>query len=763
MSESAFPDFATAESVDVKTFGNTADVAQPGALTDVIVKSGSNQFHGRILEQYMNSSLQATNLDDALRAQGLRTGDGVRFYQDFSGDLGGRIKRDRLWFYAAIRDIRNERTLTGYSRTSGADGIYGTTDDDPGRPPALQQNQTIKVSNQLTRTNRLIGFWQRNWVVENQAQGSRFVPFEATREVQWEPIQYKLEWQGSPRGNLFYNVNYGRTSERIFYVATSPNTPARYDQRTQIQTGEYASATSAGRDDIYGSQSKRHTLNGTLTTIPQTLFGGKHEFKVGFRAWLENRRSQFDDRSSGNYRLIYDAGRPIQMMTYDFPVVARDGLQEYASFVMDQWRLADRLTLNLGFRWEKMRGNAPEQSKAPSTFGAPATFAAEDIVKWNAVAPRAAMAWDLNGDGRSVVKATYGWYNYRVSAAGFVSVFNKVRPQANLYRWSDPDANNDYTPGEINFTSDFITTSGGNTNLKNLDLKQPHTHEITASFEREVAPETSVRALYVFRQTVDDWEIINPLRDIGVYNIPVTRRDPGPDGRLDTADDAGPVTFFDFDASLRTQVGSQYRTRTNTDSYNTVEVALTKRASDRWSVVSSFQLTKNHRWVDRQSVANIANTPNDSFFPIDNTYEWTFKLAGNYLFPYRIEGAALFDAFSGIPGQRTYIFAAADPDGGPALRGFGTVALRLERFGARRGPQRNNLNLRVARSVNLPKGQSVRLELDALNALNTNVAWGNPGAGTPALGIVFLSGPNFGYAQQIVAPRIFRFGVTYRF
>ncbi len=215
---------------------------------------------------------------------------------------------------------------------------------------------------------------------------------------------------------------------------------------------------------------------------------------------------------------------------------------------------------------------------------------------------------------------TDGWYNYRVSAAGFVSVFNRVRPQANTYRWTDPDRNNDYTPGEVNLTvggPDYITTSGGNTNRKNLDLKQPHTHEITTSFEKEVAAETSLRLLYVFRQTKDDWEIVNPLRDISVYNTPITRRDPGPDGRLETADDAGRVTFYDFNPLLRTAVASQFRTRSNTDHFNTGEVSFTKRRSDRWSIVSSFQLTKNHRYVERTTA--VANTPNDQFFPIDNT------------------------------------------------------------------------------------------------------------------------------------------------
>ncbi len=756
MSESAFPDFSTAEQVDVKTFGNTADVAQPGALTDLVIKSGSNAFHGRYHEQYMHSSLQSSNLDDDLRAQGLRTTDGIRFYQDFAGDLGGRIIRDRLWFYGAMRDVRNERTLTGYAQGAGPDGQYNTSDDVPGYPPALQQNQTFKVSSQLTNANRLIGFWQRNWVDETQAQASRFVPFEATREVQWEPIQYKVEWQATPGSRLFYNVTYGRTSERIFYIPTSPTTPSRYDQVTLIQTGHYASPTSAGRDDIYGSQSKRHTITGTVSMFPGGLLGGRHELKVGFRAWLENRRSQFDDRRAGNYRLIYSNGSPIQMMTYDYPMLARDGMDEYSAYVMDQWRLGSRLTLNLGLRWEKVRGFAEAQSKSPSQFGLPASFPAEDIARWNALAPRAAAAWDIAGDGKSVVTATYGWYNFRISAAGFVSVFNKQRPQAFVYRWLDPDRNNDYTPGEVDLTiggNDYLTTSGGNTNLANLDLAQPHTHEMTAAFEREIARETSIRLLYVFKKTADDWEAVNPRRSSDVYDIELTRIDPGPDGRLDTSDDGGPVTLFDFPAALRPLVAAQYQTRANDDHFNTFEVTFNKRRSDQWSVISSFAVTKNHRWIDA-----IHESGNEAYFPLDETTEWSFKLAGTYSLPWQLDASALYDMFSGLPGQRTYIFPA-NQAGFQSLVGFATgVNLRLEPFGDRRGPVRQNLNLRLGRALSFGGGHQLRVEVDALNALNTNVAWGRTDPG-----ISFASGPTFGDVTQIVAPRIFRFGITYQF
>jgi hypothetical protein len=301
--------------------------------------------------------------------------------------------------------------------------------------------------------------------------------------------------------------------------------------------------------------------------------------------------------------------------------------------------------------------------------------------------------------------------------------------------------------------NDYLTTSGGNTNLANLDLAQPHTHEMTAAFEREIARETSIRLLYVFKKTSDDWEAVNPRRSPEVYNIEVTRIDPGPDGLLNTGDDGGAVTLYDFPAALRPLVAAQYQTRVNDDHFNTFEITFNKRRSDQWSVISSFAVTKNHRWIDA-----IHESGNEAYFPLDETTDWSFKLAGTYSLPWRLEASALYDMFSGLPGQRTYLFTAAQA-GFQSLVGFATgVNLRLEPFGERRGPVRQNLNLRVGRAFSFAGGQQIKIELDALNALNTNVAWGRTDPG-----ISFASGPTFGNVTQIVAPRIFRFGVSYQF
>ena len=90
---------------------------------------------------------------------------------------------------------------------------------------------------------------------------------------------------------------------------------------------------------------------------------------------------------------------------------------------------------------------------------------------------------------------------------------------------------------------------------------------------------------------------INTLRPYSAWSVPVTRRDPGPDGILGNADDAGTVTLFDYTAAFRggAFVNSQIVNATNADRYDSVEGTLTKRFSSRWTGQVSYFVVKNHR------------------------------------------------------------------------------------------------------------------------------------------------------------------------
>src|SRR5262245_38838092 len=68
-----YPDFATAQEVEIKSAGTSPEVPQAGSVWNLVTKSGGNQVHGRLGETYINGKhgLQANNVDDKLRAQGL--------------------------------------------------------------------------------------------------------------------------------------------------------------------------------------------------------------------------------------------------------------------------------------------------------------------------------------------------------------------------------------------------------------------------------------------------------------------------------------------------------------------------------------------------------------------------------------------------------------------------------------------------------------------------------------------------------------------
>ena len=66
---------------------------------------------------------------------------------------------------------------------------------------------------------------------------------------------------------------------------------------------------------------------------------------------------------------------------------------------------------------------------------------------------------------------------------------------------------------------------------------------------------------------------INTLRPYNAWSVPITRRDPGPDGVLGNGDDAGKVTLYDYTAAYRGAafVNAQTVNAPNTDRYHSVE------------------------------------------------------------------------------------------------------------------------------------------------------------------------------------------------
>ena len=116
----SFWDSQTLEEVRVQALGTDAEAPTRGVQMHAVVKSGGNDFHGSGFFAQTGRKLQSENLDDRLRAEGFTFGSAVDTQYDVSGDLGGRLIRSRLWFYAAARRRHQELQKFGAVKPDGS-------------------------------------------------------------------------------------------------------------------------------------------------------------------------------------------------------------------------------------------------------------------------------------------------------------------------------------------------------------------------------------------------------------------------------------------------------------------------------------------------------------------------------------------------------------------------------------------------------------------------------------------------------------------
>jgi hypothetical protein len=750
-----FPDQVAAQEIDVRTFGNGPDISASGAVISVVTKSGGNDFHGRYEEQYQNDAMQSSNLDAALRAQQLTTLDSTRYYNDVNADLGGRIVQDKLWFYSAYHDRRNERTATGFVMHAGSHLTFDPTSP-PFYPTVWSRQFTEKITAQATRRVQLIAYLGRDIQIANGNLGSvtpRFVPYESSTVSNNSPLTWTGEVRATLNDRILFNAQVGHVTYRTNYQDTPGNDTlvSRFNLATmEVSGGSISAQTSQAETKKI---ERRFMAQGNLTFVPQGISG--HELKTGYRVWLQAASAGDEpDHPAGNYQLIYNTVNgvpytPVEITTYNFPVTQLNRENAYSVYANDRWQIGTGLTLNLGLRYDGNHAWVPPQTKPQGQFGGSGSFPMIDSNRWRAPAPRLGAAWDVTGAGRTLVKMTYSRYNAEM-ADTFAAPFNQNGVVTDTYLWTDPTHCDCYVPATVDLNTngrDFVGLSGSTNNIQNFDLKSPREHELTASIEHGLTHDMTVRAVYVYKRMVDDIATINVLRPYSAYDIALGKPVPAPDGT--TAAGSPTITIYDFEPAYKGSafIGNEMVNRPDAadDHYHTAEVTLDKRQTGHWSIVTSIAATKNHRWLTTGSGASLAvpQSPNDVYFPVDDTWNVVYKLTGRYQLPYQLQLGGVFDVQRGAPGQRTALFSTPQS---------GFVTGRLEPYGAERGPVRSEANLRVSRSLRLAKGR-LQLELDALNVFNSNSVWT----------ATYASGPSFGAVTLIQSPRVFRLGAAYEF
>jgi len=776
-----YMDFGAFEEVQISTASHKAEMPHPGKMLQVIMKSGGNEFHGHFYFDYEGSGWQGDNVTQGLIDKGLYWSDlnnngtwdtgeaGLRLdrHFEFNAGIGGPIMKDKLWFYFNDRYRRYARFPTGVFYPDGRRGREDTWLD----------NQAIKATWQLTDKDKIVGVFERDYKEYPYRGASANVPPDSARLQKSPTYNFKVQWTRILSPNTFIDETFGRYYYWWKDLAYSLEA-STYDYDLDLYGG-----CIWARGEFWRCDDGRWQNMFAVSHYRDDLLGGDHDFKFGFDVlnefywrWYGGWPDDVRLRTETDLTTMKTTGYRVDIL--GGPQEEMDRLWNISGYVDDAWSIGDRLTLNLGLRFDYYGSYFPAGSFGSNTWsGVPhpvtgeylaspaASFPASGIIEgWTPISPRAGLIYDLTGDGRTALKASYGRY-YHNPSYDLAYYTNPVRQEYNYYYWND--LNQDAVFDGIQEIGRLISRSGGARSAIDPDIAQPHTDEFVVQLERELITDYSLRVGYVYKNIRNAWDEINIGRyppeqnwGAGLFE-PVTSYDPGPDGATGTADDVGPITLY----NLTTVYPSEYLI-TNypnfKEHWDNFEVTLIKRMSKGFQFNASWLGTWNHDYISNLATVD-QNEALEGVTGYDDTLNWCLKFYGSYQLPEPVEWVRAgwnLNMLSGTNWARSIDFRYYYDDpatlSGAHLFNQGTVSIHPDKWGTEQYDVYTLLNIRfdflLDKILNITRFQPT-LIFELSNVFNTNTI----------LASTWTSGSRFNRPSQIPMPRVFKLGININF
>ena len=413
-----FANQVAVQEVVMSTGGMDAETGFGAVALNYIPKDGGNALSYYTAINGTNENLQWSNFGDELAGRGLNEKQvrGLKKTWDFGGGLGGALVRDKLWFYTAHR-WWGTQPYTSLSYPNLAPRLsYGAADYQPDFDnPVVQDNHT--------RSNNLRLTWQASdrhkLTVSHDNQDHCLCQFWAVFGV----VDYlaSMDYNYDNISNTQVTWTFPASSRLLFEAGASftrpSGSPANQpeglptDIGVRIFTPSFinlnAQVFSPSTPALYGTNNNFPNFS---TKASMSYVTGSHNLKVG----LSTRHLQENHpRSYVNNALSYDFSSPnvpLQINQFGTPRNSFQRANILGLFAQDQWTV-DRLTLNLGVRYDSLNGFVPAQAHPASRFVP--SFAIDridNLPNYHDLNARLGAAYDLFGDGRTALKWNMGRY-----------------------------------------------------------------------------------------------------------------------------------------------------------------------------------------------------------------------------------------------------------------------------------------------------------------------------------------------------------------
>jgi hypothetical protein len=773
-------DFDSFQEMQVISGGADASISGSGTHLNMVTKRGTNEVHGSARIFAVDQHFQSDNIPDEARTQvdnngnpaPLAAGNHIDSIQDYGAEVGGPIWKDHMWLWGAYG--RDQINLITAANT---------------RDNTTLEDFNAKYNWQIVPSNTLDVWYLRSDKLKQGRSGGLTRPQETT----WNQTTPQNTWKVSDSqilgSSFFFTAQYNGANGA--FTLHPQGDPSR-------QTFIDAEGVWHNTYEIFDSSRPQRQVKADLSYFLNAGSVG-NEIKAGFSYLKAGARSGSHwpgDGSDGLAQQVYgdlfDCNEPCATITR-MSNLSIDN-KYYSAYLQDAITF-DRLTINLGVRWDQQYGN----NNATVILGNP-TFpdalptvnypGANQPFKWNDWQPRVGLTYAFGQNRTTVFKASYARYAEALgtNTTGQINPTNAV--SYGYFPWNDANGNNLVEPGEVDLSDPTNPLSSRNydpanpgavvsPNTFDPDFHAPKTWEIVGGIDHELFPAFAVGVAYTHREftdqlfrvptglTFDDYELqqiltgnLSPGLGGGAYSAPVYQLKEGvigPPGYLWT-------NRKDFNQT-----------------YDGVDLILTKRLSNRWMMRGSFSYNINKQHVDNAATACVDPTNtvpgqsadtgnpqtgytaescgNDTYVATRSTgsgdkaavflnSKWQFNINGMYQLPANFNIAASVYGRQGYP-IVPFIRSFGNSDTDPFVRDVVLVTTNDLRY-----DNVFEFDMRLEKLIPITQTANITLSADCFNITNENTVLQRFNRELRS---------NSGLIKEIQSPRIFRFGARISF
>jgi outer membrane receptor protein involved in Fe transport len=638
-----------------------------GGAVVAVTKSGTNQFHGSAYEFFRNSALDSRGFFDAGSPPAFRR-------NQYGGTLGGPIVKNKVFFfvnYEGIRQVLDTTYVNFVPSETLRQGIYAghqytnlnqaamamlllyphangpALNADVGRYNFVGAQVTpedfgvARIDYNISEKDSLFGRYQADFGTRTTNAGLGLWPTDDLTHNQFLTIGEHHIF--SPTVINEFDISYSRPVTNEFqptqHAPLQIFTPGREDVYIAMPIGlsplgasfinpfQYIQNKFTERDDLKWLRGS-HTISigGTfrreqLNPFAYTYWNGFYLF-TGMPNFFAGNPLSFTGAPNGGTN-TNRAERNIRITPY----------------IQDDWKVNNRLTLNIGLRYDWESNPIEIHNNFYNAVGPPFGTNFKNVP--NAYSsnpsnknfdPRIGVAWDVFGDHKTAVRAGFGIFHDTFQTYTYSSAYLTNPPYLTQNQF--------FFNGDPNFPTPFV--GGGTPLLSNTNgtfygiHTTPYSLEYTLSIQRELPKNTLLTVGYqgtrgVHLLAFHDFNAPTPTIDAnGVMHFATKVTDPTT-GAVSYTQNPRPSPAF---GSLDMTDTSSY------SAYNGLQVGLTHRQSA--NLVYQFSYTWSHCIDSAYTYGGLGF--NNVSSAVTNPYDWNAD-----------KGACSFDLRHNIAANAVYV------------------------------------------------------------------------------------------------------------